>query len=242
MSYSSEVLVDTPAVFYRCQEASGLIQDSSGHSLNANTSAGTPTYGQTSPITSDTSAKSILFANAQNFQVPDNATLDVGDVFTCESWYKRTATGRVTGESFCDRGTAAFKFFIEGSQTPGATDKIILTKPGTGDILVSSVLINNTNWHHLVVTKNGATIKLYIDTVEDTSATITNQTCSVTATALFIGSSRNSDDFANGNLTEVAIYPTALTAARVLAHYNARLTDPTWGVPRESPARHFGPF
>lgn len=225
MSYSSVILADAPKAWYRMQEVSGLIQDSSGNAMNANTSTGTATYGQASPITSDATAKSILFGNAQNFQVPDNNTIDFADVFTVEAWIKRTTTNPVTGETWVDRGSGAFKIFIEGTQAPASAQKVVLTKPGTGDSLVSSVTIAETaNWHYIVVTKNGATNKVYFNAVEDTGATVTNQTCASTATALFVGSSRNADDFLNSYCTELALYSTALTQTQITAHYNAATT------------------
>jgi len=240
VSYSSEVLADAPKAWYRMQEASGLIQDSSGNAMHATSQVSTPTYGQASPITTDATAKSILFGSAQNFQIPDNNLLDVGDTFTVEAWYKRTSATNATNESWIDRGTAAFKLLVTGTTDQPPGNILVATKPGTADFWTSSVGVGDTNWHYIVFTKSGSTRKWYLDAIENTGASGTDQTCATTATALFIGSSRNSDDFAKGLLTEVALYSTVLAADRIAAHYYAA------GISAVGPVaysgRKFGPF
>ena len=74
-AYATEVVADSPAAYYRMQEASGLIQDSSGNANHASASGGTATYQQTSPVVSDASAKAISFSGDDYFSIPDHATL-----------------------------------------------------------------------------------------------------------------------------------------------------------------------
>ena len=85
---------------------------------------------------------------------------------------------------------------------------------------VSTVPVPSSGWHHCVGTKNGTDIHLYIDGVDVTGAT----------NAVVYGDSPwdaaiGADDWYYdhyaGSLDEVAVYPTALSPARVLAHYQA---------------------
>ena len=79
-----------------------------------------------------------------------------------------------------------------------------------------------TGWHHLVVTKSGASVHLYQDGVEVTG-TVTNRTLTNGTAQLVLGARRGTASaFLDGLLDEVAIYKTALTPAQVAAHYAAR--------------------
>lgn len=216
MSYSSEVLADSPAGYWRCQEASGLIQDSSGNANHANFVAGTPVYHAAGPISSDPPTYAITFdGTTEYFDIPDHATLDVGDVFTLECWANRN--GGSSYRDIFDKGTNGYMLAISGG---GPGDALTLVKQDTADIVASTISVTDNVWRHLVATKNGATSKLYIDGV-DVTGTVTNATIVNTAVKLTIGSSYGATQFFPGTLAELAIYPTALSAARVLAHYNA---------------------
>jgi hypothetical protein len=111
-------------------------------------------------------------------------------------------------------GTAALGF--------GTNNKIVLLPGGTGvaTIASSSVAITDQNWHYVVATKNGPTAHIYIDGI-DRTAPGTNSTLTNNATALNIGRATSASAYFGGTLDEVAIYPTALTAAQVQQHYHS---------------------
>ncbi|WP_265867095.1 LamG-like jellyroll fold domain-containing protein [Streptomyces sp. SKN60] len=96
---------------------------------------------------------------------------------------------------------------------------------------VSKNTVNDSQWHHAVVTGNGNTSALYVDGVlaGQISGTITH----LDQTRIFFGKGRtgsrwtalDSSDpwgYFSGALDEVAFYPKALTAAEINAHYRAR--------------------
>ena len=105
----------------------------------------------------------------------------------------------------------------------------------------SSSTVADTDWHHLVITKSGATTKIYIDAVDVTVAG-TNQALPACSYAVvwgcqneYTGSGHigltNRQTIGNfshntpvkdgdGRLSNCCVYTTALSAARVLAHYN----------------------
>jgi hypothetical protein len=77
---------------------------------------------------------------------------------------------------------------------------------------------------HLVATHDGSTVLLYINGVERARATGVNGNRFAPNTTPKVGGAR-AGAWLRGVLDEAAWYPTALTAARVLAHYNAGATS-----------------
>jgi Concanavalin A-like lectin/glucanases superfamily len=100
-------------------------------------------------------------------------------------------------------------------------DRVALGASGVA-IIVSSTntITDTTTWHHAVVTKTGATCKVYVDSA-DVTGSISNVTCG-NGTGSNIGQD-GGGSFADAILDECAIYATVLTPARVLAHYRAGL-------------------
>ena len=87
----------------------------------------------------------------------------------------------------------------------------------TNDDLASAPITNDTNWHHYVITCNSGTVAMYEDgislTMGDSSIgdDITISKISINTAKVF-----------NGNISEVAIYNSALTANQVKTIYNGR--------------------
>ncbi len=230
MSYSSEVLADSPKAYFRMAEASGLIQDSSGLAHHATVATGTATYQQASPITSDASDFSIDFSS-DNFSIPNHADLTFGDTLTAEAWVYRADLG-VT-RVISGRGGTALTWGVDG-----ANDKIFTAKADTGAICYSSITLAASTWYHVVYTKATSTNTLYINGVDVTSS-VTNQTLASPAVPLIVGADYNGTLPWAGRLDEVAFYATALSSARVSAHYAAAATVVSGGEvrPVASPLR-----
>lgn len=135
-------------------------------------------------------------------------------MFTLEVWYKRNRAA--TDEFLICKGTGAYGLRI----TTG--NKLQLTRFATADIVESTVdLTNDGVFHHLVATKSGATVKLYIDGI-DRTGTVSDSTMANTASTFAIGSQGvdGSGGYCDGWYDEVAVYPTALSSERVKAHWN----------------------
>ncbi len=214
MSYVSEVLADNPKAFFRMQEASGLIQDSSGLAHHATSQTGTPLYNGTPvPVTSDPSARHIAFDGNDYFSIPDHTDLDFGDTVSVEAWIYLAALGSV--RVWTGRGSAGAL-----SMGTNTDNTVFAAKANVGIIVSSTTTIPEDTWKHVVYTKSGATSKIYIDAI-DRTGTITNQTLADVGTALVVGADYDGTFGWNGALTEVAFYSTALSQARVQAHFDA---------------------
>ena len=168
-------------------------------------------------IVGDTDGAVSLDGTSGYVGVPDYAALDVANgPFSVEFWVKRKST---TGnQSIIDRGPGSYQIYF------GSTDgKLTVGRNGGGTLAKeSTATTDTTSFHHFVITKSGATTKIYRDGVDvtaaGTDATLTNST-----TNLWLGRWNDGTSFANVVLDDVSVYGTALTAAKALAHYQAGL-------------------
>ena len=217
MSYSSEVLADSPVIYYRMNEASGDIVDSSGNGNDSTSVEGTPLYGEDGALVVEPDdCIKVTASNSDQFVVPYNASMDVGDVLSAEAWIKRGDTS--TGErAFFAKANSAFLGMLDHN--------IFFARSGITGICTSTITITDTDtFHHIVATKDGSDVHLYIDGA-DVTGTVTNSTFTDTSDSLYVGA-ENGGGYFTGWLDEIAIYDTALSPARVLAHYQAATSEP----------------
>jgi hypothetical protein len=238
-AYPTAVLADQPISYWRLDEgpddAAGnngrLAADCVGGNAGAYTNALLSQAGCCAKD-SDTAAVfgSVNFANSYVGGIGGIDFATAGSaVFSVEAWVngamsyysgagivsKSTAS---TVEQFClDTGGAkdAFRFFVRDAS--GGAHAI----EGTNSV--------DGVWHHLVgvCDQTNGVLRLYVDGMLQATGTIApgSGILSVTAPTL-IGSRRSSatgdaDWQFFGTIDEVAIYPKALTASQVVAHYNA---------------------
>lgn len=213
VAYEATVLADSPVAYWRLGESSGTAAaDETG--TNAGTYQNTPTLGEAGAITGDADT-SVRFtaASSEYVSVNDHASLDVGDVFTLEAWVKRASNG--TAHQILSKGVNGYELLLT------STNIVWFNQQEVAVLATSSVTVTaDGNWHHIVATKNGATRKVYVDGVDVTTGG-GNSTVTNTATELNIGRKTNGIQPFDGWIDEVAVYPTALSAARVSAHYDA---------------------
>jgi hypothetical protein len=207
LPYYETVLFDGPVGYWKCDEASGDLADSSGNGLTM-TKNGSPTYRQTGPGTGNYG----ILTSASDYYIrgdTDSSPLDVGDVFTLEYWLKRGASQGSSQVLIQKVGLETYQLRIN------ASNRIELNQYGIQNITTSSVSLTDTSsWHHIVSTKNGSTVKLYLDSV-DVTGTVNNAT---------LGNNNNDFGMMNpdgGTSSHIAVYPTALSATKVANHYAA---------------------
>jgi hypothetical protein len=217
--YSEAVLAEAGLVSYwRLGEAAGTeAADSKG--TNKGVYKNAPTLAQAGAIVNDANTAVKLNGTTQYITVAHAASLNFADVFTFECWVKRSALG---GANDClmskEAGSARVTFTGE--------NKVKLRRAGVADIVESKTKIADTTlWHHVVVTKNGATTKIYVDGV-DVTGTVTNSTLVNNEKELWFGAEPGPENFLSASLDEIALYNVALSAAQVLNHYTlGRGTD-----------------
>ena len=86
-------------------------------------------------------------------------------------------------------------------------------------------VITNTNWHNIIVTSDGTTIRVYFDSNQlSTTGTVpgtTSTTATYTSTLIGASTLNNGDNFWSGNIGPFHIYNRGLSANEVLHNYNA---------------------
>ena len=90
---------------------------------------------------------------------------------------------------------------------------------GTDDMTVG-------NWYHLVVTREGTSLKTYRDTTIKSSSTIASVNID-TSLPVRIGRDTNSNRFYQNLISDVRLYDRALTSDEIENNYNAGLSAHT---------------
>jgi hypothetical protein len=217
--YEAVILADTPYGYWALDEAAGTIANDLSGGPNPGTYVASPTLGVTGPLQVVGDTAVAFNGTTQYVTIPGGAGtgLQVGDQFSIEAWVRYPVSGGL--RAIVSLGTNGPYLRINGT-TSGPSDRMELVKSNVALVIGSTIGFPvDTNYHHVVVTKNGALSHLYIDAV-DVSGTITNQTMASVSTPIYIGSD-NLVEFYNNDIGEVALYGVVLTAAQVLAHYNA---------------------
>lgn len=214
MAYRDEVIADAPVIYLRLGETSGTVaNDETTNNLDG-TYINSPTLGVAGAVSGNTAVT--LNGTTQFISVSHATALNTGDVMSVEAFVKRSDLSQSVG--------IAYKHSAWGVAINASGNLVLLKDTGATSsvIATSTTTILDTNWHHVVLTKNGSTIKIYIDGVDRTGS-VANQTLVNSTQALLIGF-ENVAEYFSGSLDEVAIYPTALSASRAQAHYNAATT------------------
>ncbi len=213
LTYAQQVLADSPAGYWKMDEASGDIADSSGNALTMTTHGG-PTYHATGPGTGGFGI-TFVAASSQYFEIvdPGSSPLDVANVFSLEMWYKRSAT-QGTFQWLLSKGNSAYAMYVDDSNV------VTAQSPAQGEIIHANAALTDTaSWHHIVCTYNAGTKKLYIDGA-DVGTGGGTPTCVDNGASFDIGAT-GATNFINGSMAHVAVYSTVLSAARVSAHFAA---------------------
>ena len=228
-TYSSIVLADNPIGFWLLNETTGTSGDDLTANNNNFTFYNSPTLGVSTGlsgiplgITFDGTNDRVNSAEVATFNIAASGN------WSAEMWFKTSSTAFSTFFSWRDSS---------GSGN-GVTTTISLNNGTTGMVMIQSVdsagnglnishtnSYNNNAWHHVVASAtSGGALRLYIDGVDRASSSTARRTNTSNREILF-GANNSSGgtygQFYTGTGTAVSVYNTALSAAQVLAHYNA---------------------
>lgn len=211
MAYRDEVLTDSPIIYLELEETSGS---------PTNSGSGSPTYTVGSGVTKNATGK---WGNAWGINASTNgyvwingAGTFLGDVtFSVEMWVKTTDSGKVI--AYFNQPGTGLKYQLNVNSSGKAEFSIWVSTVRT---LTSTTTINDNNWHHIVFVGAGTASRfLYVDGVEEATNTGTISTSTPSSGRLDLG--MNNTSSATATIDEFAVYDSALSAARVAAHYNA---------------------
>jgi hypothetical protein len=222
-TYRDEVLTDSPRAYWRLGETGGSTATDELGAL-----PGTYTNGvllnQPGALASETNPAASFDGVNDYMVVPTSSSLDLTSAVTVEFWAKRRAISSTFQVLVGKPGNGQSRFENYAVWLNTANNYQAYFGDGTTYVQVTTSAVTDTNWHHIVATDNGATAKIYLDGVLKESKSTTLRLTANT-NPLNFGRANNNTTFFNGWLDEVAIYPTALSATRIQAHYIKGTTD-----------------
>jgi len=219
-SYRDTVLATAPVAYWRLGESSG----SSAADISGNGNSGT--YGnsyllaQPGALASDpdTAVRFTGTPSTGDVVVPHGSSLSYGDNVSYEAWVQLATLPPSTsaGANIITKNVGSMLMRIYPSGI------FALRKSGGNEIARSSAALTaDGRYHQLVGTKSGATIHLYLDGVDVTTAVV-NQSLTSNTSQLVIGHNPiSTNDGLDGFIDEVAVYDHGLSAAEVSGHYSA---------------------
>jgi hypothetical protein len=145
---------------------------------------------------------------------------------TIELWIKKrsdTEYGVYVAKNVAGGGGAGSGWFQLLNNRHTGRLEFRVTSDGEPALISTSTLTLNS-WYYVVATYDGSVAKLFLNGRLDATLAVT-ATPKQTADPLFIG--RRADGlFADAVLDDVAIYPLALSADRITAHWRAAARTP----------------
>ncbi|WNF30173.1 LamG domain-containing protein [Streptomyces sp. C11-1] len=225
-AYADRVRADGASLYWRYDEGISTFAHDSSRNLNNGFMRNAPAYRQTPAAVAGPSTA--IGLNGTDEYLYSNRQHPQPTRFTIETWIKTTTNrgGKIIGFGNLTQqnstrhdkhvymrndGRLTFGVYRGGTRT--------ITTPGT---------YNDGQWHHVVATQGPGGMALYVDGQRRTSNFL------YTANEDYPGywrvggdnlsgwPSRPSSNFFAGQIDETAIYPTALSASQISAHYALR--------------------
>ena len=217
-TYSSAVLADQPTAYYRLSDSSAAVMpDSSASQANGSYDAADFTAGTAGPIAGDPSTAITLNSGYPAGQA--NATLPLyNSARTVEAWFSIPAGQAPSGTVVGWGQTSTDEAFDCGISATA------LTVDGWGDSrsFATPYPVNDGTWHQLAISYDGTTITAYLDG-QPIGTSQFHTALNTQTSPLFVGSGPAGYDGPGSGVTlgQVAVYPAALTPARIAAHFAA---------------------
>jgi len=228
-SYRSTVLADNPDGYWRLDETGGTtLADATGHGHPA-----TPHNGVLLGVPAPADGEPTRGARFDGAGGYASATVTPATAnrtpFTDEVWFT-TPTNIATTPTLIGEGVAGdgWQFYLGpgGSLNYGAFDHSNGRNDNTWTSTPDQPALLDGGWHYAAVSYDGTTLSYYADgKLVSTVAGVTMPPNSSPGDFhLGVADDLNyTTDYLAGNLDNVAVYPRALTPARITAHYRAGL-------------------
>jgi hypothetical protein len=218
-TYPATVMADNPAAYWQLDETSGTVaNDSSGNGSNGNYLAGV-TLGSPGAITGSSDTSVTLSVSGSYVDVPNTPSLNPTSSVSLEAWvyvnaFTPAGWSRVATK---DGQYALFLNYPGGTQAQAEWDVDIPN--GVSVVTPNSLPMQLNTWYHIVGTYDGGISRLYVDGVDEADAFALSP-MPADYKHFEIGGSVYDGPLA-ARVDEVAVYPQALSPARILAHYTA---------------------
>jgi hypothetical protein len=221
--YYDDAVADDPVSYWRLDETSGTTAaDVEG--ANNGTYTNSPTLGQSGALAASTNKAVGFNGSNQYVTVPNSSSLAPTSQVTVEAWVRpNTATAglnsQVVSKSYSSF-SPPWNDYALLANGPSARPYFEMTIGGVNRQVLGNFALPTATFSHLVGTYNGSTMRLYVNGREVASASYSGA-IATSGQPLQFGRLASGNNYFNGRIDEVAVYSSALSAARVLAHYNS---------------------
>ena len=230
--YSNAVLADSPTFYYGLDETSGTTATDGSGAGHSGTYTGSVTLGVAGATGQGDTAVSLAsgaFVNSN--YIPPSAPA----VFTLEAWVDIPATipagthPTILGYSNTSSTHQGFDWYLNSDASSNVQ---VATTANSGFVSNTVPAISLNAWHYMVVTYDGSNVCAYVDGQQQLCQALTGTLVLDPGNTIEAGATPGPGGTATGGieLDDVAYYTTALSPARVLAHYEAARTPSVSGV------------
>jgi hypothetical protein len=235
--YTTDVAQDAPGAYWPLSESSGIAAtdySGAGHSGYISNAVTLGATGPRPPSYQGFSASKTAyqFDGASSFLYAGTGPSLSGTTdFTLEAWVNTTATtdGVIVQQRYASGFNGEYKLQVSADGTVswlvyGGGFQFNMSTPKT---------VNDGNWHHIAaVRRNGTNGVIYIDGTVAVSQNVAYIATLDSTFPTYIGADmRDSVAYFNGSISDVAIYPYALSEHRIILHaYNGRLGNAPFSV------------
>lgn len=225
--YAQTVLADSPVSYYRMDETGPLCLDSSGNGHNG-IYVGKGTQAIAGALVTDPDLAFDTGSYLGYVTLP--ATSVLGNTFTVEAWMQFHAQPTSQDRLYSQADATDTTFFVVGPNPgTGANISLALTVADATHVQNYATAANlpisgDGKWHHVVFTRSGSTFQVYLDGVSQPVSLVIDTGLATVVSQVRAGLCRQigfETPGANAAIDEVATYNSVLSAARVLAHYQA---------------------
>lgn len=216
--YSDAVLADSPLLYWRLGEASGTTADDATANNRDGTYVGSPTLAASGALVDGGDSDTAITLSGTGQWITSTYALTQGSSYTFECWAKRT-----------DQAAQHTLYATDGSGAPmlarmTAGDQLDFYSQAGSNVSWASSGIGTGTWKHVVVRFDNAgdLASLFVNGAQVGTAQSLSADFQATPGNFLMGawSDLHFEPW-KGGLDEVAVYPGALSDARILAHYQA---------------------
>jgi PKD repeat protein len=223
--YVNTVLDDGAGPYWRMGSAGGSTEvDWAGSNTGT---VGPSVVAASSGALSGDSTTGSAFAGTDQSTVSSSQPIAVGSQFSTELWFKTTTTsgGKLIGYGRSQTGDSSSYDRHVYMTNDGRL--VFGTYNGGTQTVASGTAYNDGSWHQAIATQGAAGMALYVD-----GALVDSASSATTAEGGYVGywrvggdnlggwPSQPSSNYFAGDIDEVSIYPTVLSAAQAATHFS----------------------
>jgi hypothetical protein len=214
--YKDAVLADNPLGYWRLGESAGTTA-TDGVAGRHGTYTGAPSLGQTGALNLNSNTAVTFNGSSQYVRVPYSSALNPSGAFTLEAWAKITSgsgTYRTVASSWRS-DSRGFGIWA------GPSDTWEAWVSAGGSSVIAQAPITYGVWTHLALSYDGTTARLYVNGLLASSVAGAYAVNPSVPLGIGAGTYDGStwQQYFPGSLDEVAVYGSALSSARIQAHY-----------------------